>query len=91
MTMQQLIMESLLELPKLYKTDGKPKEKIVKIFNPYGIGTWHLCEYDPTEQVAFGWCDLGYKELGNVYIPEIFEAIPHIEKDLYFSDSWEEI
>ncbi len=89
--MQKQIMKDLNELPKLYSTESKPKEKILKIFNPFGIGTWHLIEYNPESQLAFGMCELQCKELGYVYIPEVFDAIPHIEKDLHFSGKWKDI
>ncbi len=92
--MKQQIMKALLELPKLYSNGNKKPEdieKVVKLFNPYGIGTWYLTEYDPKKEIAFGRCELQFSELGYVYIPEIFDAIPHIEMDLYTTPKWSEI
>lgn len=80
-------------LPKLYSQDGKGKDAIVqvKLFNPCGVGTWYLTEYDPKERVAFGWCDLGdpdCAEFGYISIEEL-EGIRlpfglSIERDIHW-------
>lgn len=62
---------------------------VVKLFNPLGLGTWLLTELDPLEpDMAFGLCDLGYPELGSVYLPELVAVrLPfgrRIERDRNF-------
>ena len=87
-------MKALEELPKLYSNENKKKadiEKVVKLFNPYGIGTWNLIEYDPKQKLGFGLCELQCAELGYVSIDEIFDAVPQIEMDLYTTKKWSEI
>lgn len=66
-------------------------EPVVKLFCPWGAGTWLLSELDPEEpDVAFGLCDLGVgcPELGSVSLAEL-AAIRgpgglRIERDLHF-------
>ncbi len=68
--------------------DLKP---VVKLFCPWGSGTWLLTELDPDEpDIAFGLCDLGFgcPELGNVSLSEL-ESVTGpggltIERDLHF-------
>lgn len=62
---------------------------VVKLFVPWGSGTWLLTEMEP-DGLCFGLCDpgLGSPELGYVSIEEM-EAIRGpggltIERDLYF-------
>lgn len=65
---------------------------VVKIFNPYGGGTWILTELD-ADGIAFGLCDLamGSPELGYFALEEIEglriklgrHALP-LERDLHF-------
>ena len=46
----------------------------VKLFNPYGRGTWYITAYDPTTKEAFGFVNLGdaeMAELGYINIPEL--------------------
>ena len=62
---------------------------VVKLFNPFGIGTWLLTEIDPdAPSIAFGLCDLGYPELGSVCLEELADLrLPFgmpIERDLFF-------
>ena len=77
-------------MPKLYAKDGVPLDQnyaTVKFFG--GTCTWHLTEYDPEDELAFGLCDLGmgYPELGYVSLAEIRELkFPRaIERDLYYT------
>ena len=35
--MRTIIEKGLADLPKLYSTDSKPKEKILKLFNPFAL------------------------------------------------------
>jgi hypothetical protein len=54
--------------------DGTKEFKaVVKFFNPSGIGTWFLSEYDPERKVFFGLCCLHDKELGYVTEQELKE------------------
>lgn len=65
----------------------------VKLFTPYGTGTWYLTEYDPNADVAFGMADLGYPEMGDMWLEEMGEAtikigrsdLPAIERDLHWT------
>ena len=56
---------------------NKGKEKtvehkaVVKLFNPTGLGTWYLTEYDPETKLAFGLSCLQEKELGYVDLNEL--------------------
>jgi len=54
----------------------------VKIFNPYGVGTWYLIDFDG-DDTFFGYCDLGYPEYGYVAKSEL-ESIDILEKDLSY-------
>jgi len=61
---------------------------VVKLFNPTGIGTWYLSEYNPETKTAFGLCVLQEKELGYVSIDELSQFKGKmglgIERDLSF-------
>jgi len=66
-------------------------EPVVKLFCPWGEPIWLLTELDPEDpDVAFGLCDLGmgFPELGNVRLSEIFAVRGpgrlRIERDLHF-------
>ncbi len=85
-----LIPEKIKEkLPALYSTDGeKDPMAYLKFFNPVGRGTWYLTEYDPEDNIAFGWVDQGDPELGYFSVPEL-EAIDlsfglKVERDISF-------
>ena len=73
------------KLPIPYVTQRDPIAK-VKLFNPTGIGTWYLTEYDPTTRTAYGLCVLQEAELGYVSMEELVNfrgqfGLP-IERDL---------
>jgi len=60
----------------------------VKLFNPAGIGTWYLAEYDPATRTAYGLCVLQEAELGYVSMQELVAfrgrfGLP-IERDLHW-------
>ena len=62
--------------PALGSQSEKKADKVkvvAKFFNPYGVGTWYMTEYDPETKMAFGYCDLGYPELGYFSITELAE------------------
>jgi Protein of unknown function (DUF2958) len=70
-------------------TDFKP---VVKLFVPWGAGTWLLTELDPDDNdTAFGLCDLGMQspELGNVSLAEMMSVRGPggltIERDRHFT------
>jgi len=68
------IKEALKKLPNLYSTDSKKGDlPAVYIFVPGTNVTWVLWEYSPTENEAFGLCDLGFgfPEMGYVDIDEM--------------------
>lgn len=76
----------------LYAQDGESDPLVVaKLFDAYGSGTWYLTEYNPAEQVAFGYVTgLAYDEWGYVSLKELeeirhpFFKVNRIERDLYF-------
>jgi len=60
--------------PSLYSQDGKGYE--AKVYAHYFVGgcDWFVTEYDPAEDIAFGWACLGDRqnaELGYVSIAEL--------------------
>jgi|18_taG_2_1085343.scaffolds.fasta_scaffold54459_2 hypothetical protein len=79
--------------PKLYSNDEKSAEETMvtaKFFNPYGLGTWWMTEYDPEQRLAFGYADLGCPELGYFSIAEMEEIRVKpfdgkIERDIHFT------
>ena len=64
---------------------------VVKLFNPTGIGTWYLTEYDKDNDIAFGLSCLHEKEIGYVSMKEIREYKGPfglgIERDKYFDSN----
>ena len=64
---------------------------VVKLFNPTGIGTWYLTEYNPETEFAFGLCCIHEKEIGYVSIKELKEYKGPfglgIERDKYFDSN----
>ena len=72
--------------------DGTKEFKaVVKLFNPTGIGTWYLTEYDPVSDMAFGLCNVGVKEIGYAHMKELREFkgrfVLGIERDKYFDSN----
>jgi hypothetical protein len=60
----------------------------VRLFNPTGVGTWFICEYDPTTHMAFGLSVLHEAEVGYISMEELTAyrgrfGLP-IERDLHF-------
>jgi len=75
-----------------YGKDKTIKHKVVvKLFNPTGIGTWYLTEYDPRNRIAYGLSCLQEKELGDVSMDEIQNFKGRfglgIERDKYFDSN----
>ena len=64
---------------------------VVKLFNPGGIGTWYLTEYDKDNDTAFGLCCIHEKEIGYVSMKELRDYRGtfglKIERDKYFDSN----
>ena len=71
----KLITKAIAEaLPPLYANEDKNPEDIkvpLKLFNPVGQGYWYITEMNPETGIMFGWCDLGFPELGYVDFNEL--------------------
>jgi len=53
---------------------GRPYMARLKLFNPTGVGTWLLQDWNSEDNVAFGWCHLGddyAAEYGYVSLEEL--------------------
>lgn len=92
--MMLITKEIANKLPNLYANENTKPENIkvpLKLFNPTGIGTWYITEYDPETEMAFGYCDLGYPELGYVSINELkIVKLPYglsIERDIHWDSN----
>ena len=81
------------QFPKLYSTEKVPlKDKVViaKFFHPMaGNMTWYATEYDPKEQIFFGYVDTGdynseWGEFSLVEMNELKVKGLGMERDLYF-------
>jgi hypothetical protein len=67
----------------------KPLSEIkakVRLFNPTGIGTWHIAAYDPDTQIAWGVAEVHEREVGSFSMAELVAyrgqfGLP-IERDL---------
>ena len=61
---------------------------VMKLFNPFGQGTWLATELDKDGDILFGLADLGYPELGSWSLSEMAAVrLPFglgIERDLHF-------
>ncbi|MDO5643357.1 MAG: DUF2958 domain-containing protein [Paracoccus sp. (in: a-proteobacteria)] len=61
---------------------------LVKLFNPFGIGTWLVTQMEPDGDILFGLADLGFPELGCFSLSEIAGLrLPFgmgIERDIFF-------
>lgn len=93
-----LTKELIKSIPKLYETENEEdKLCVVKLFNPNGVGTWYIVEYDVVTKDAFGYVDLGYyPELGYFNLAELENYRGKfglgIERDLHFKPKrWSEI
>jgi hypothetical protein len=89
--MKLLTKEILEKLPALGTTDNLPLDEhvlIVKFFDPYGSWKWYACEYDPKEQMFFGYVEGLENEWGYFSYKELtllnFFGKPRIERDLCF-------
>lgn len=66
----------LRKVPGMLSQDGAGDEAVayVKLFNPTGVGTWFITEWDPETNMAFGLCHLFEYELGDVSLVELSET-----------------
>ena len=72
--------------------EGEPNRKVtVKLFNPYGAGTWWLHSYaDYEEDIVWGWAIISSDtpEYGTISLKELMSlrkfGAPQIERDRYF-------
>ena len=89
---QQLILKTS-KIPTLYGQDGVKDPMVhIKLFTAYSSWTWLLTEYDPEQDLAFGFCynsqDPDNAELGYVSIAELRNlkkfGAPAIERDIHF-------
>jgi len=86
----QFFIDKLVEMagiirgmPKLYSQDGMGDTAIVRLHYFINGFDWWLTELDVEEGLAFGLCDLGCPELGNVSTRELVEN--RAELDLYWT------
>jgi len=92
--MKLLTKQILRLLPPLGSTDDTPSAEVkvpLKLFNPGGVGTWYITEYDPTTDMAFGYADILCGELGYISIKELREFRGHfglgIERDMHWDSN----
>lgn len=84
-----------LDIPPLYSTESTPVEdKVIyaRLFALDSAATWFIAEFDPEEQVAFGYADLGdptCAEWGYVDVRELeslrWLGVPRVELDSHFT------
>lgn len=87
--MKLILKSQLAKLPKIGETEFvEDPIAIVKLFNPMGAGTWYITEFDPEEELCFGYVELFEGELGYFSLKEIREVeLPFgmkIERDMHF-------
>lgn len=84
-----------LNIPPLYATESTPAEdKVIcaRLCALASAATWFIAEYDPEEQLAFAYADLGdptCAEWGYVSVAELealqWLGVPRVELDLHFT------
>lgn len=84
-----------LNIPPLYATESTPAEdKLIhaRLFALASAATWYIAEFDPDEQLAFGYADLGdpaSAEWGYLSIAELeslrWLGVPRVELDCHFT------
>ena len=88
----KLLTKAILNaLPSLYATEhliADEKAVLVKFFCPWGHWTWYGVEYDPEQELFFGFVQGNYDEWGYFSLAEMKEITGpmglKIERDLYF-------
>jgi len=92
--MKLITSEILKMLPRIGVTGDLSTNEVkvpLKIFNPYGGGTWYITEYDPEEGLAFGYANIiggEFAELGYIDMNELINFRTRsglgLERDAYF-------
>ena len=88
----KLLTKAILNaLPSLYATDHltvDDKAVLVKFFCPWSHWAWYGVEYDPEQELFFGFVKGSYDEWGYFSLAEMKEVTGpmglKIERDLYF-------
>ena len=87
--MKLITKELETRFAKIGRQDISDPTVIAKFFNPCGVATWYVTEYNPETKICFGYVTgLGYDEWGDFSIEEM-ESIKcpplnlPIERDLY--------
>ncbi|MBN1600779.1 MAG: DUF2958 domain-containing protein [Chitinispirillaceae bacterium] len=94
--MSKLIPDSILkQLPKYGETAHLKFTEVkvkLKLFLPGTRWTWYVAEYDPEEQILWGFCRSGLgcdcDECGTAWLPELETArtpFGPVERDLYWN------
>lgn len=89
----QLERNHVEQLPVKGTRQEKDFAPVVKLFIPWGSGTWLLSELQPGTPYAFGLCDLGMQcpELGEVSLEELYSVVGpgglRVEQDLHWKPS----
>ena len=82
------------QFPKLYSGEKVPEGDrvvIAKFFRPMSHQTWYATEYDPEEQIFYGYVDTGddgYSEWGNFSLAEMQDLKVKglgMERDIHFT------
>jgi len=80
------------QIPNLGGQEGKGMDAIVHVkwFNPTGGQTWWITEYDPKQEMVFGYATGGYEVgWGRMSLPETQHVRVRfglgIERDLHFT------
>ncbi len=77
-------------IPNLYEQDGKGNKAVVfcKFFFPAGSWSWFVTEYNPEENLCFGFVNGDFPELGYFSMDEL-EALEikglKMERDFFFT------
>lgn len=91
--MKLITKEIQRKLPPLYANESKQPQDVpvvLKLFNPYGSGTWYITEasVEGDDVVMFGLCSIQEAELGYVSLNELQSlrkfGRPQIERDRHW-------
>lgn len=89
--MQLLTKQIRKQLPPLYSTEAVALEEkiaVCKFFTPDANWTWYACEFDPADEIFFGYViglepEWGYFSLKELTEVRGFLGLP-VERDLSF-------
>lgn len=93
--MKLLTKKLLNNLPPLYTNEEKSLEEIkviTKFFYPVGGATWYATEFDPEDELFFGFVNLGddqMAELGYFSLEELksFNNFLKVERDKFWDSN----